>query len=247
MRARAALVAEVDSRGITRLTRIRSEPPLVLRATPGAVYVVGGAGGPLGGDQLTLDIEVGPGAALTVRSAAASVAQAGPGPSVVDVTASVAEGGRLDWLPEPVIAARGCRHHMTTVLSLAEDATALWREEIVLGRYGETPGSVVSRFRADLGGHPLLRHDVGLGPDHPHTGGPAVVGPARAFGSVLVVDPGWTTERPPARCIGPAAAILVLDGPAVQVIGVAADARELRRTLDDGAAACGHTARLAAT
>jgi len=249
VKARAVLVAELDGSGsgVTRLSRIRSEPPLVLRATPGAVYLVGGAGGPLGGDRLSLDITVGPGATLAIRSAAASVAQPGRGPSVVNVTASVAEDGRLEWAPEPIIAARGCRHHMTTVLSLAAGASVLWREEIVLGRHGDTPGSVASRFRADLDRRPLLCHEVALGPDQPHACSPAIVGPARAVGSVVVVDPRWAIDRPPAMVLGPTAAVLVLDGPAVQVVAVAANARELRRRLDDGEAIVrGHTARVAA-
>ena len=237
MRARATLVAEVDSEGATRLTRIRSEPPLVLRATADGVYLVGAAGGPLGGDEIALDIEVGPGADLTVRSAAASVAQPGPGagnPSVVRVTAHVAAGGRLRWLPEPTIAARGCRHHMEGTVTLGAGARLAWREEIVLGRHGEPPGSVVSRFTADAGGLPLLRHEVALGPDHPAADGPAVAGSARAVGSVLLVDPAWETCRPAPATLTPTAAVLPLAGPAVQVVALAADAIALRRALDAG-------------
>ena len=41
---------------------------------PGLVHLVGGAAGPLGGDDLRLDIEVGPDAVLCVLTVAASVA-----------------------------------------------------------------------------------------------------------------------------------------------------------------------------
>jgi len=248
MRARAALVAEVDGQGITRLTRIRSDPPLVLRATPDAVYLVGGAGGPLGGDDLALDITVGPDAMLIVRSAAASIAQPGPGTSVVEVTATVGTGGRLDWKPEPTVAVRGCRHHMRTTLLVGAGATVMWREEIVLGRHGETSGSVVSSLVADLDGRPLLRHRLAVGLDHPATSGPAVLGQAGAVGSVLMVDPHWMLQGPESTHPGPTAALLRLDGPAVQILALAADARGLRRDLDDGIALCdAHTAGRAAS
>ena len=68
MRAVARVVAEPDGRGGTRLARLRSQAPLILRGTPESVYLVGGAGGPLGGDDLTIEIDVRPGAELTVRA-----------------------------------------------------------------------------------------------------------------------------------------------------------------------------------
>lgn len=233
MRARAVLVAEADGRGVTRLTRVRSEPPLVLRATPEAVYLVGGAGGPLGGDDLALDVVVGRGATLTVRTAAAAVVLPGSGHSSVVVTARVEEGGRLRWLPEPVVAARGCRHRTESTLTLASGAGVVWREEIVLGRHDEPSGSILTRLTADVAGGPLLRHELALGPDY-GAGGPAVVGAARAVGSVLLVDPAWATVRPPARTLGPTSALLPLAGPGVHVVALAGDPVELRRTLDSG-------------
>ena len=50
----------------------------MLRRTPDAVYLVGGAAGPIGGDSLELRIDVRAGAALRVRTAAAAVALPGP-------------------------------------------------------------------------------------------------------------------------------------------------------------------------
>lgn len=247
MRARAILVAEVDGMGATRLTRVRSEPPLVLRATAEAVYLVGGAGGPLGGDDLSVEVEVGPGAELTVRTAAASVALPGESESYVRVTARVAAGGRLWWLPEQVVAAAGCRHRMETTVTIAAGAMLVWREEIVLGRHGETPGSVRTRFRVDAGSAPLLRHELALGPDHPAAGGPAVVGAARAVGSVLLLDPAWGDRLPAAQTLGPTAAVMALAGPGVHVVALAEDAIGLRRSLDAGVrVAHGHTPPTAA-
>ncbi len=77
MTATARVVAVADVNGITRLPVLSSQAPLVLRRTPAAVYLVGGAAGPLGGDDLTLMIEVGDGATLRISTAAASVALPG--------------------------------------------------------------------------------------------------------------------------------------------------------------------------
>lgn len=240
VKATARVVAELDACGRTRLTAIRSEAPLVLRATPDALYLVGGAGGPLGGDDLSLDIELGPGARLTIRTAAASLAQPGPGPkpSSVRIRARVADGAELQWLPEPVVAVRGCDHRVETTIDVDADGRVVWREELLLGRHDEAPGSVTTLLHVVAGGRPLLRHDLALGPRHAHADGPAIVGDARAVGSVVLVEPAWRVGGPPAGAAAPVAAaaraaVLALDGHGVQIVALAPDAVALRRALDE--------------
>ena len=233
MRARARVVAESDGRDGTRLVTLRSEAPLVLRDTPEVLYLVGGAGGPLGGDDLSLDIVVGAGARLTIRTVAASIALPGDGPSCVRVRATVAGGGDLRWLPEPVVAARGCVHHMEATVVLEAHARLVWREELVLGRHREPPGSVSSRASVDVDGTPLLRHELALGPEHPAAGSPAVTAGARAVGSVLLVGAPWAGPHT-STVLGPTAVLLPLAGPGVLVTALAADASGLRRQLDRG-------------
>jgi urease accessory protein len=184
-------VADLGASGGTRLAVLRSQAPLVLRPAGGAVWLVGAAAGPLGGDDLSLEIEVGPGAELTVRTAAASVALPGGDgrTSRFEVRAEVAEGGVLRWLPEPGVAAAGCRHEASARVRVADGGRLEWREEVVLGRWGEEPGAWRSRLVVDAGGRPLLRQELRLGPGPPGWDGPAVVGPARVVGSLLVVDP----------------------------------------------------------
>lgn len=238
MRAQARVVAEADGRGGTRLAVLRSEPPLVLRQTAGALYLIGAAGGPLGGDDLSFDIDVGVGAKLTIRTAAASLAQPGltPERSRLRVQATVGAGGELRWLPEPLVAVRGCVHEMDATVSLAADAQLIWREELILGRHRDAPGSVVARTAVDLDGWPLLRHELALGADYPLASAPAVTGGARAVGSVLVVRPDWTS---PAVLLAPTSAVLELAGAgAALVVGLAEGASELRRQLDAGSEAC---------
>ena len=232
MRARARVVAEADGRGGTRLAVLRSEAPLVLRSTAAALYLVGGAGGPLGGDDLALEVEVGPGARLTLRTAAASIALPGRGPSVVTVDVTVAAGATFEWLPEPVVAARGCDHRLQSSIVLDAGARLVWREELVLGRHREGPGSVITQLHVDLDGAPLLRHELAVGHLHPAGAGPAVTAGARAVGSVLLVGDGWAPTEP--VLLGPTAAVLPLAGGGAQVVALADDAISLRGLLDAG-------------
>ena len=164
MRASAELVAERGPAGELRLPVQRSQAPLVLRRTADAVYLVSGAAGPLGGDQLELRIEVRAGARLRLRTVAAAVALPGrSGPeSRLTVTATVGPGARLEYLPEPMVVSNGARHRTDVRVDLAEDASLVLRDEILLGRHGERGGACRTRLAVDRdtssGRRPLLRH-----------------------------------------------------------------------------------------
>lgn len=233
-RSRAAVAAERGPGGRTRVTRLRSDGPLALRESGGAVYLVGAGAGPLGGDDLELDIEVGPGACLSVRSAAASLILPGrrPGTSRLTVRAQVAEGARLDFAPEPAIAAARCDHRAFADVRLGEGAELVWREEIVLGRHGERPGRYVSRFDVTDCGFPLLRHELRVDDD---AASAAVLGDARAVGTVLLAGKGLTA--------GPYAteglSVLPLARSGVLVTALATDTVHLRDLLERGRSASG--------
>ncbi|WP_119729500.1 urease accessory protein UreD [Thermomonospora amylolytica] len=230
--AHAAVTAERGPDGRTRLTRLRSDGPLALRQAPDAVYLVGAAAGPLGGDELRLDVRVGPGARLTVRSAAGTLALPGDGESRCTVRAHVAEGGRLDFAPEPTVAAAGSRHRAVTEIHLAEGAALRWREELVLGRHGEEPGRHAGRLDVTVGGVPLLRHELDL-TDPPVRRSPAVLGRARAVGSLLLAGAGHADAH---TATGAHAAeglsVLPLAGPAVLITAFGDDSADLRRRLE---------------
>jgi urease accessory protein len=230
--AAASIVAERDGAGITRLPVLGSQAPLVLRRTPDAVYLVGGAAGPLGGDDLTLTIDVGDGATLTIRTAAASVVlpSRDGAESVLRVIATVGAGARLEILPEPVIVADGARHRMDTQVALAAGATLVLREELILGRHGEPGGLCVSRIRADYGDAPLLRHELSISGTDQVILGPAVLAGNRASGSMLLVDPEWAG---PGSLDRPGVAVMALAGGGVLVSALAPDARTLRDRLNN--------------
>jgi len=198
VKASAQVVAEADGRNGTRLAVLRGESPLLLRRTgarTGAgvtLHLVGGAAGPLRGDDLRLEITVGPGAELEIRSVAAQLALPGRAdlpPSRLELHASVAAGATLRWLPEPLIAAAGCDHHTVTHVEVAAGGVLLWRDDLVCGRHAEPSGNVKTTTTIRYAGKTLYRHDLSVGPAAPAWSAAAVLGSGRAVGTLVAAAP----------------------------------------------------------
>lgn len=124
-------------------------------------------------------------------------------PSDSQVTIRVGADATLVWLPGPLIAAAGCDHYRVTRVELDPDARLLVREELVLGRHGESPGSVRQRLRVCIGGQPLHDQELQVGPHVPAWDGPAVTGNRRAIGSLLAVDPKLASQVRSVRQLPP--------------------------------------------
>jgi urease accessory protein len=167
----------------------RAEPPVVLRRTgPTRMHLVQAAGGPLGGDQLELRLSLAAGTELTLATAAATVAQPGrpgAGPAYWTVTAELAEGARLRWLPEPTVVCDGAELHASLRLTVAEGAGALVREQVQLGRHGQRGGRYRGLLAADYAGAPLVRHSTVLDGADPALSGPGGTGGQRLVGTLL--------------------------------------------------------------
>ncbi|MHB8262269.1 MAG: urease accessory protein UreD [Acidimicrobiales bacterium] len=192
MRAHARLSVSVGPWG-TRFDEISSAAPLFLRPCADDIYLVGSAASPLGGDVVEMAVEVGAGATLTVKSVAAALARRGPHgmPSTFSTDIRVAEDASLYWLPEPGIACSGCDHRTRARITLERGAKLWWREEIVLGRYGESSGAWDSLLEVDYCARPLIRHKLSIG--QPGWDGPAVTAGYRVLGSLVVAgDTGYT-------------------------------------------------------
>ncbi|MFF7260616.1 urease accessory protein UreD [Streptomyces sp. NPDC008159] len=241
VRATARLAARADGRGGTALPVLESHGPLALRRTRGSgdearVMLVGAMSGPLGGDRLAVEAEVGEGARLHLGSAAATIALPGQGKEEAryDVRVRVAAEGELRWLPEQLISACGSDLRVSTSLDLASGARLVFREEQVLGRVGEEPGRLSSRLTVRLDGRALLDQEVSCGPGAPGGwDGPAILGGYRALGQLVVVRPEFAERAPAPRVLGESAALTPLAGPAVLVSALAPDALLLRRVLDE--------------
>jgi urease accessory protein len=238
MKASARIVAEADGRSGTRLAVLRGESPLLFRRTgplrtagPLTVHLVGGAAAPLRGDDLHLEIEVGEGARLEVRSVAASLAlpgRDGAPASQLRIDAVVGSGATLRWLPEPLIAAAGCDHRAITRVEAAAGSTLVWRDDLVCGRHREGPGDVRTDTTIRYAGRVLYRHELTIGPRAPGWAGAAVLGGGRAIGSVVIAGP----SVPPPALLGGDAALMPLAGPGALATAVGTDIRQVRAALD---------------
>ena len=241
LRARAVVRAEAGG-GVTRLTTLRSDPPVTLRATgQGQLHLAASAAGPLGGDEVDLDVEVGPGAVLEVRTVAATVVLPGPHPgrpSVLRQHVSVGPGAEVWWLPQPTVAAAGSDHRTLSRLDLAATSQLVWREELVLGRHGEEGGSVLQRLEIDRDGRPLLRTEHAVGPRWAGSLGPAGTAGHRAVGLLVVVGPAAARLRPPTAGDAARAALSDLGGGAVVLSVVGGGARQVAALLDTALADC---------
>ncbi|MFK4226499.1 urease accessory protein UreD [Streptomyces sp. NPDC019890] len=223
------------------LPELLSDGPLALRRTRATgpytrVTVVGAMSAPLGGDRLAIETEVGQGARLQVDSAAATIALPGrtPEQACYDVRLTVGEDAELRWLPEQLISAYGSDLQMRTRVELAATARLVLREEQILGRYGEQPGTLATRLTVRRAGRPLLDQELGYGPGAPGGwDGGAVLGGHRAVGQLLVVHPALDDKPVESRLVGETAVLTPLAGPAFLVTAVAPDARQLRCVLDE--------------
>jgi len=129
------------------------QPPWrVIRAFPqengtALVHLHNVSGGVLAGDDLHLDIEVGPRARAQVTSTGATRLyrhRHGSPDSQQIISISVAEGGLLEYLPDALIPFAGTRHRQSTRIMLAAGATIFGWEVIAPGRQ-----AMGERFRFD--------------------------------------------------------------------------------------------------
>lgn len=252
MTCRAAVSTEVaghsgTGRPQSRIAGLRAQAPLVPRQTGASgfepfvdrdpdiarVALTSGAAGPLGGDHYVFDVTVGAGSTLLIREVSATLVLPGAHghPSFMHCRVTVEAGATLIWVPEPVIAAEGCRHTHRVDIELAEDARLFFREELVLGRHREGPGDLSSRLNVRRGGRPLSIQRFDLGPDSCGWNSPAVAGSARAVGSVIIVEPdgGLPTTKQITDSYG---VLLPIDETCVQINAVGDDALALRKRLD---------------
>ncbi len=198
LRANARLeVIDVD--GALVLSSVRSEPPFAIRRCGDRVMVAGSAASPVGGDQLSLDVVVGPGVTLDLGTVAATMVWPGaePGRSVMSTSCMVGEGAHLDWRPEPTVSVAGSDHRISTRVELAPTATCRLVDELSLGRHGEVSGVLEWQLRVERDGSVLVHHAEQFGPDVAGHGSVVGVGSARhvCSGVFVGVDAGRARTR----------------------------------------------------
>ncbi len=183
--------------GVTRRNRVYEDGPLRVRfpnaesSTLEAV-IVNTAGGIAGGDSQNLDIAVGPGAKLSVTTAAAEKVYRALGPaSAIDVRLSVEDGASLAWLPQETILFDRAHLRRRIEVDLHPAGSLLIAEALVFGRaaMGETvqQGGLSDRWRVRRGGRLVFAETIRLdGMISEKLAEPAVAGGGIAVATVLV-------------------------------------------------------------
>jgi urease accessory protein len=153
----------VPGSGRTVVRSIRGGHHFAARETgPGVVHLVGTAAGPLGGDDVTIDVRLGPGARLAVRSAGATIIQ--PGRLVPDsrlrLLLTVGDEAWLDVGCEPTVICHRAEHEASAELTLVGSGQVNLLEQVLLGRANEPGGHWIGRTRVTRDGQPELRHTL---------------------------------------------------------------------------------------
>lgn len=152
------------------------------------LWFVGSAATPVGEDDITIDLRLGPGVHARVRSVAAMVVYAARRAGTQLTTRlHVASGASLDWQPEPVIVTARARHRGLLVADVASGGTLLADELVVLGRSGEVPGAFAATTELRIDGEPvsLTSFDTAL----PGWSGPGGTDGAKVVGTRVLVGP----------------------------------------------------------
>ena len=175
--------------------------PRVHRAVPELVFL-NTAGGLTGGDVIGFDLQLAAGTRVVATTQTAERAYgslADLPPARLDVTADLAAGAHLDWLPQETILFDRAALHRRTEIRLVGDATCLLAECVVLGRaaMGETVRQLDFRdsrmVRRD--GHPVLYEPLRIATAQLATRNrPAGLGDARAFATIALVAV-WAPDR----------------------------------------------------
>ena len=138
----------------------------------------------LAGDSIELDVTVDAGARLDLIEPGGTVAFDMRGARASwDVRVRVGPDAVLTWAGEPFVVSAGADVRRRTDLHLAEGARAALRETLVLGRYGEWPGSVRQHTAVRVAGRPVLVEELPIDP----TSAPGLLGGHRVLSSVLAV------------------------------------------------------------
>ncbi|SDH01500.1 urease accessory protein [Lentzea fradiae] len=192
MKATARLVVTRDPHGNSVVRVLRSQSPLTLvphrRVGPVAlVHLVSSVTAPLGGDSLSLTVEVGPGASLELRGVAATLLLPGSSGDASSSETRFLIEGSVHYLPEPTVVTSRARHTAVVEAELDGHAQLRTREVLVLGRTGEDPGSLTTSVRATRCGKPLLHQQLVVG-DRELDASAAGLAGKRVIGTEVVLD-----------------------------------------------------------
>ncbi|MEI2300627.1 urease accessory protein UreD [Ensifer sp. MJa1] len=157
--------------------------------------LINSSGGLTGGDRMIWEVAAGTGTEVTVTTQACEkIYKASADTVEVSTRIDVANGARVDWLPQETILFDRASLSRSLEVDLAADATFLAVEAVLLGRkaMGEAveAGLFRDRWRIRLEGRLLHADNLSLAGDVASLGRrAAVLGGAVAFATLLFVGP----------------------------------------------------------
>jgi urease accessory protein len=143
VRASLHLEFQPDGSGATRLVRTTQEPPLrVVRAFlhpdgSALAHLHNVSGGLLGGDALSLSVDIGAGAEVQLTTTGATRVyrpRLDAPPAMLRNTVRVAENALVEYVPDAIIPFAGSRFFQHTSIELAPGAGLFWWEIVAPGR-----------------------------------------------------------------------------------------------------------------
>jgi urease accessory protein len=109
--------------------------PMALEDVAAIVSVLNPTGGLVGGDALSIEAEVGPGAhACLTTPSATKVYRAESAPATQDVVLRVADGARLEWVPDHTIPHAGAAFRQVLSAEVGEGAALVVVDAFAAGR-----------------------------------------------------------------------------------------------------------------
>ncbi|WP_245479529.1 urease accessory protein UreD [Hansschlegelia zhihuaiae] len=199
-RAEGRIALRVEARGgLPRVTRLAESGSSRLRF-PKAEHGLDGvmlniAGGLACGDRMSVEAEVGPGAALALSTPGAERVYRSDGPDTrVSTRLAVEAGGAVVWAPQETILFDRARLARTLDAEVAPDAALTVYEAVAFGRQarGETVehGLIEDRWRVRRGGRLVFAETLRLfGPIRDLLAKGTVAGGATSLATILHVAP----------------------------------------------------------
>lgn len=240
-RARGIVRVAAKRRGaatvLDRLYQSGSAKARVPKGSGFEVVLLNTAGGVTGGDVFENAVDAATGTTVTVTTQTAERIYRSTGADGrVTNTLTIGDGARLDWLPQETILFDRARLRRTLNVEMAQNATLLAVEPLVLGRaaMGEvvSQGFLGDQWRVRRGGRLVYADALRLGGDIAAlTAGPATLNGAIACASLLWVSPDAEDRIDPVRStLGEDGAASAWNGFLAARI-VARDGTALRRAL----------------
>ena len=183
-------VADLGQSGCARLLF-----PAIAAGTPLEAVIVNTAGGLTGGDRFSTSVTLGPGArSLVTTQACERIYRSAGATAEVTTTLHAEAGANLAWLPQETILFDRARLSRRLAIDMAEDATVLAMEAMLLGRKasGEslTEGLFSDSWRLRRGGRLVYADETALAGDlAARIGAAASLSGTCAYATLLLASP----------------------------------------------------------